>query len=187
MLILSVVLGAGCSTAERSAESPPDPVGAAEFLCPVMWTWVKDVGDVFNRASQAVGDIETAEARRQRWFAAFDEIDGLNAQLVVDVGPHRDDPILGPLVAEIERDVPLAGEELDDIRALFSESPEIDERRHQDRTAQVIVRIEKVIDLPKPSLARLDVDGTLTPAFQSVPTCQHSIRDVDDGRIQTND
>ncbi len=193
MLIAGSLLAAGCVGDDPDPVVPvaavapvAGPVEAAEFICPVMWTWVKDIGDAFNSASRGVGDIGTPEGRRQRWFDAFDEMDALNARLLADVKPYRGDAILGPLVAEIERDVPRSGDEIDDIRALFEESPEIDEERHQNRTAQVIVRVEKVIDLPKPSLAELDLDGTLLPAFRSVPSCQHSIKDVDDGRAQAN-
>ncbi len=151
-----------------------------------MWTWVKEVGAAFNVASHAVAEIDDALGRRQEWMAAFDVIEAFNNQLIVDVAVFRDDPILAPLIAEIERDMPLAMAELDDIRALFDERPEVDEERHQARTSQVIVRIEKVIDLPKPALAALDTDGTLIPAFQTVPSCQQSIKDVDNGSTQAN-
>lgn len=193
-LLLSLGVAAlGCSergtegSAEQADTAPFDgPVAAAEALCPVMWTWVKAVGEAFNEASHAVSQVDDAEGRREEWMNAFDRIEALDRQLLTDVAIFRDDPILAPVIAEIERDMPLSLAELDDIRALFAERPELDEERHQARTSQVIVGIEKVIDLPKPSLAPLDTDGTLIPAFQSVPSCQQSIKDVDDGSTQAN-
>lgn len=183
--VLGVV---GCTDSSQRAQPPLDgPVAAAESLCPVMWTWVKDVGATFNDTARAVGEIDDVGDRRRRWMEGFDAIEDLNDQLIVDVGRYRDDPILAPLVAEIERDMPRSTAELEAMRDLFVEQPEVDDERHQVRTSQIIVRIEKVVDLPKPELAGLDTDGTLIPAFRSVPSCQHSMKDVDDGTIQSND
>lgn len=182
----SLAMSACGSNGSSGDSDSAGPVQAAETLCPVMWQWVTDVGMTFNEAAADVADIDGAGARRERWFTAFDEIERLDEGLSLDLAALRHDPVLAPLVAEIERDLPLAQDELDDIRNLFDEHPEIDEQQHQDRTMQVIVRLEKVIDLPKPELSRLDTDGTLTPAFQSVPSCQQSIKDVDDGSTQAN-
>ena len=121
-----------------------------------------------------------------RWSNALVEVETLNQQLLTDLEPLSEDPILAPLVAEIRRDVPLAAVELDDIRQLFVDSPDVDEERHQVRTSQIIVRIEKVIDLPKPDLGPHDPDGVLLEAFRSVPSCQHAIRGVDDGGARAN-
>lgn len=187
-LTVASLVAAGCSDRNGSADrSTADPVAAAEALCPIMWTWVKDVGSAFNDTSRAVGDIDDVEQRRQRWMEFFDTIEDRTDRLGTDVSGYRDDPILAPIVAEIERDITPAMAELDDIRDLFVEFPEVDDERHQIRTSQIIVRLEKVIDLPKPELADLDTDGTLIPAFQTVPSCQQSIKDVDDGSTRAND
>lgn len=187
-MVTALILGlAGCSDEGGSAgDRRDDAVAAAEKMCPIMWQWVKDVGESFNLAAADVADIPEPEGRRARWFDAFDQIEELNDGLSLDLAPYTDHPILAPLVAEVQRDLPRAADELDDIRTLFDERPEIDEQRHQDRTMQVIVRLEKVIDLPKPELAPLDTDGTLIPAFRSVPSCQQSIKDVDDGNTRAN-
>lgn len=174
------------TTSTAAGPASEEAVAAAEELCPIMWTWVTDVGRAFNEAAEAVGDIADIDRRRARWEEAFVEIERLDAALLVDLGPLADDPVLAPLVAEIVRDLPLAQEELDGIRRLFVDRPEVDEQRHQVRTSQIIVRIEKVIDLPKPDLRPLDTDGTLLPAFRRVVACQHAIRDVDDGTTTYN-
>ena len=44
----------------------------------------------------------------------------------------------------------------------------------------IFLAFEKVIDLPKPELATYG-DPELIPAFQSVPQCQHGVKDADDG------
>ncbi len=189
VLLLVPVLGVtSCGNDDRvDAVTEADVVVAAETLCPVVWEWVKFVGDAFNDAAGDVASIDAPAARRRRWADALDRIEESTDQLGRNVGVHRDDPILGPLVAEIERDLPRSRAEIDEIRDLFRDSPEIDEGRHQDRTVQVIVRIEKVIDLPKPDLGELDLDGTLMAGFRRVPSCQHAIRDVDDGVARSND
>ncbi len=184
LVVLASMIG-GCSTANQAPTSK-EALAAAEQICPVMWTWVKDVGAAFNLASADVASIDDPAERRIRWEAAFGEIETLNQRLADDLARYRRDEILGPLVAEVERDLPLASEELDDIRQLFVDYPEIDEEPHQVRTSQVIVRMEKVIDLPKPDLKPLDPDGVLVAAFRQVASCQQSIRDVDDGDTRSN-
>jgi hypothetical protein len=163
-----------------------DRVAAAEALCPVMWTWVTDVGDSFNEAAMETKDLATAEQRRQRWFEMLDEMESLDRQLLVDVEPLAADPILSPLVADIEVGVRDSLSVIDDIRTLIDDTHEIDERPYQDRTSQVIIRVEKVIDVAKPELAEHDADGTLIVAFQQVPSCQQAVKDVDNGSTQFN-
>ncbi|MCP3989265.1 MAG: hypothetical protein GY724_09340 [Actinomycetia bacterium] len=184
LVALAPMTGA-CGTANETPTSA-EAVAAAEQICPIMWSWVKDVGTAFNLASTDVASIDDLAERRDRWETAFGEIEMLNDQLADDLAPYRQDEILGPLVAEVERDLPMASEALDDIRQLFVDYPEIDEEPHQIRTSQVIVRMEKVIDLPKPDLKPLDPDGVLVPAFRQVASCQQSIRDVDDGSTRSN-
>jgi hypothetical protein len=191
LLWLALVATAAACTADDSAEpsfDTTDPVVSAERLCPVMWDWVEDMGAIFNAASRAMADLEPGEERRSRWFDAIDELEQRNEQLLTDVDGLGDDPILAPLVADIESGMVGSMAELDDIRALFAEDPSIDDdERHQNRTAQLIVRVEKVIDLPKPELADHDVDGALIAAFRSVPSCRQSIKDADDGSTEAND
>jgi hypothetical protein len=151
-----------------------------------MWSWVKDIGAAFNGASGDVAAIESAESRRARWNQSIDEMLSLNENLEDALNPMSANPVLEPLVSEILRDLPLSSAEVEDIRLLLSEQPETDELRHQERTMQFIVRVEKVISLAKPSMAGLDVSGDLIPAFREVPSCQHALNDVDDGTPQAN-
>ena len=186
MISVVLLVTGACSLGRSEAVTDESEVAAAERLCPVMWEWVKNVGASFNSASGDVASIEGPEERRARWNRAFDEMAELNAKLEDDLTEMRDDPILDPIVAEILRDLPLSTAEIDDIRAFIRETPEMDEQRHQERTQQVIVRIEKVISLPKPSMSGLDTTGTLIPAFRQVPSCQHALNDIDDGTPRAN-
>lgn len=178
-------VGAACSGPGAPAIDR-DATAAAETLCPIMWDWVKNIGGAFNDASRDVAEIDDPSQRRDRWRAAFDEMEALNGDLDRQISAFPTDETLGPLVAEITRDIPRANGELDALRQLLDDHPEIDEQRHQARTQQLIVRVEKVVDLPKPDLAALDIDGSLLPAFREVPSCQQSIRDADGGRPQSN-
>ncbi len=112
------------------------------------------IGAIFNEASRAMPDLDPVEPRRARWFDAIDELERRNEQLLVDVAPFADHPVLGPLVDDVESGMVGSLAELDDIRDPFTDDPTADDsERHQNRTAQLIVRVEKVIDLPKPELA----------------------------------
>jgi hypothetical protein len=160
---------------------------AAAALCPIMWEWVQQVGAAFNDAAADVAELPEPEQRRSRWFEGLDRMVALDEQLLADVRPLADDEVLAPLVVDIDGGVEASLREIDDIRALFMEAPEIDEQRHQARTSQIIVRVEKVIDVAKPELADHDTDGTLIAAFAQVPSCRHSLKDVPDLDAQSGD
>lgn len=183
--LVVVACGSGSSPAVTHLK-PESAVGAAEVICPIMWEWVTEVGDAFNGASHDVADLDNPEGRRNRWSEAFDEIEQLDDELIAQVMPYTGDQFLGLLVDEIVDGMEASRAELADLRELLDSSPEVDEGRHQDRTAQLIVRVEKLIDLVKPEMAGLDEDGTLIPAFQTVPSCQHALKDVDDGVPRDN-
>lgn len=183
-LLFAVTVVTGCGGDPQPTHE--DVRAAAGQLCPVMWDWVKDVGDAFNAASRDVASLETAAERRTRWFAALGEMRTLNDQLVDDVEGMSGVGSIAAVTDEILEDVSLSNDEIGSLEALIASTPEVDEERHQARTAQLIVRIEKVIDLPKPDLIPLDPEGTLLPAFREVPSCQHAIRDVDDGVVRVN-
>ena len=55
---------AGCSTTPAPSVSAITPIEAAERLCPLMWDWVKAVGDSFNGAASDVAMIDDPEDRR---------------------------------------------------------------------------------------------------------------------------
>jgi hypothetical protein len=58
--------------------------------------------------------------------------------------------------------------------------PDLEETRPQVRISMLFMAAEKLIDFPKPALARYD-DPALIEGFQRVPSCQLSVKDVDDG------
>lgn len=188
------MLASACSTATNGATttgpvqaSPPEPAMAAESLCPILWEWTKAIGAAFNDAAAAMADLPEPEDRRTRWSAALNEMETLESQLLRDIAPLAADPIAAALVEAIGAGVETSRTTIDEIRTLLSESPEVDEQRHQVRTSQIVVRIEKVIDVVKPELADHDVDGTLIAAFRAVPSCQHAVKDANDGLPRAND
>ncbi len=187
---VALVIGGSMASCSQSGDpmideaTVTDETLAAETICPLMWTWVQDIGVIFNGASSEVATIADPQDRRSRWLEAFDEMDTRNTELNEAVDAYGLDPILGPIVTEIQRDIPLATDELNDIRSMIADTPEVDEGRHQNRTSQLLLRIEKVIDLPKPELAQLDTSGSLIAAFGTVPSCQNSVKDVAVGSTQ---
>lgn len=182
--VLQVGVACGGSGGRNSAfESAGE---AAQAFCPLVWDFVKSVGASFNDAASDVAELDVAERRRERWEAAFAEIEHDSLSLAEQVAVWSGDALIGDLVEEIQRDVPFAIAELNDIRRLFTEHPEVDDQRHQERTQQVIVRIEKVIDLPKPDLGPFDDDDPLVLSFQAEPSCQHAVRGANDGQPRSN-
>ena len=166
--------------------TPADLTAAAEALCPPTWEWVKAIGAAFNDAAEDVRSIDSAEGRRARWFDALSEMRALDAGLGDTIEPWADDPVLGPIVAQMQRDLPKADDELDDLRSLFEQFPDLDDGPSQGRTQQLIVRVEKVIDLPKPDLDEIDPSGALGATFAAVPACQHSMKGANDGQSRFN-
>ncbi|MEZ5341389.1 MAG: hypothetical protein R2706_08065 [Acidimicrobiales bacterium] len=70
----------------------------------------EDIGEIFNLAAADMATIDDADAGRESgWFAAFDAMDDRNAELATAADELADDPVLAPLIAEIKRDIPLAG------------------------------------------------------------------------------
>jgi hypothetical protein len=184
VLTAVVIVVVGCDASGPASDFESE-AAAAEAFCPVLWNAVTEIGATFNDAAADVRSLPGAVARRARWSRALDRIEGLVVGLAADVSAWSDDDVLGPLVAQIRRDVPLATAELADIRALFDEYPDLDDAPPQERTQQLIVRIEKVIDLPKPDLTAGD-DDAVVAAFRSVPSCQHAVRGADDGTPRAN-
>jgi hypothetical protein len=150
----------------------------------VLWDWAKAIGGAFNDASVDVANIADPADRGDRWLRALDEMDELDRVLVVDV--YALDRVPAGIGSADEQGVDRSLSEIDDLRELIETTPEVDEQRHQVRTSQLVVRIEKVIDVVKPRLAELDVDGSMIPAFTSVPSCQHAVKDANDGVPRAN-
>jgi hypothetical protein len=187
VLAFAVPAASSCSAGDSSDQpSFDDKVAAADSICPIMWQWVKDVGAAFNGAAGDVAGIDAPRDRRDRWYDGFDEMESLNLALLADTTLLADDPVLTPLLVDINSGVVTSLAEIDDLRALLRDTPEVDAERHQARTQQLIVRVEKVIDVVKPELAEYG-DPDLIAAFRGVPSCQHSIKDADDGTPRANE
>jgi hypothetical protein len=152
---------------------------AAAALCPVMLDHMTAIGSAFNRAADEVSDLPAPQDRRGRWFEALDEMHEQNESLRVAVG-NIDVPVLQPVVADILTGIDASEGVITDIRALFDEDPSIDEERHQMRTSQVIVRIEKVTSNVKPEMNDYG-SPVLNRAFRDFDNCRNAVREVDDG------
>ncbi len=173
--------GGGTTT---SADPFEERVAAGEALCGALWTHIKAIGKAFNEGAGDVATIERSQDRRARWLAVLDEMRSLNDSLADEVG-KLDQPRLEPMVVDIVAGVERANSELDDLSELIADTPELDEERHQRRTSQLIVRIEKVVDVVKPEMADYE-DADLVAAWRTVPACQHAVKDVDDGTPRSN-
>ena len=117
-------------------------------------------------------------------MAALDEMAAEDTRLTDDLD-SVDDPLLRPVVADIRSGIDQSLAEIDDIRDLFTSTPEVDEQAPQARTQQVVVRVEKVIDVVKPEMASYAIPG-LIEAWRSIPACQFGVKDVDDGTPRAN-
>ncbi len=90
-MLIAVLMIAACAIADTNVELEFDPVyvAAAEELCPILWTWQKNVRSAMNDMSFAVRREDGSLARRDLYLQAFDQIRELNAQLdatVVSLG-----------------------------------------------------------------------------------------------------
>lgn len=188
LAVLALVCLAGTACAGTAlpdgSESVRDRVGEGETVCPVMWGYAKDIGAIFNDAAMAVADIDSAVGRRDRWRKALDQMLLRNQRLrsEVDAMELR---TLPALVEDIRAGVDNSDHQIEDLRSLLEEHPEVDEDRHQTRTSQLIVRIEKVIDVVKPEMASYG-DAELIAAWQTIPACRHGVKDVDVGAVGAN-
>ncbi len=184
--LLTVLIAAGCGSggAVESVPTFSDKVAAAQALCPLMWDTDKAIGEAFNRASLAMKDLPDPQQRRDRWARALDEMERIDEDLASRI-QEIDLPVLSMAKTQIETGIEQSKAEIEDIRRLFTDTPEIDEQRHQARTQQVVVRVEKVIDVLKPEMSAYD-DPEIIEAFRTVPACQHGVKDVDDGIGRAN-
>ena len=180
----SAPVTAAPSTTSAPATTAADWKTAAEELCPVMWEHAKAIGRSFNDAAGDVVSIDAPDARRDRWRDALEEMRQLDEMLrdrLADIST----PALTPILADVDEGIDRSLAQIASLETLIDETPEIDEERQQRRTAQLIVRIEKVIDAVKPEMSEYD-DGVLIDAWRTVPSCQHGVKDVDDGTPQAN-
>lgn len=163
-----------------SADQP-----AATAICDPLWRWITGVGDRFNETSRGLKDLPEGEPRRTAVLGMLDDIRASGAAVVVELEALAAGPALERLVADVADGMQRSYDELDDLRRLVLDTPEFDQGRPQPRLSQVIVRIEKVIDLPKPRLATYG-DPALTAAFAAVPSCQHAVKDANDATPRYN-
>ncbi len=166
--------------ADRVAEAEQ----AAGALCPILWEWIKEVGGIMNELSE-VGVAEPDHEARLAFYAdQLDRIAEVNTELGDDVATLAG-PILDPLVEDVRAGLLRGSAVLDAMRRSLGERPDLEERRPQLRISGLFISAEKVIDHAKPELARYG-DEALIAGFQRVPSCQHSVKDVDDGQPRYN-
>lgn len=184
--VLLVLLSACGGSAVQPTDAPTydDKVAAAAVFCPLMWDAYRSLSEAFNRVSLTMKDLPAPVDRRARWEKAFLEMEETEQQLAATL-EGLDVPVLELAREQVLEGLELSGAEIDDIRLLFVDSPEIDEQRHQARTQQIVVRVEKVIDLIKPEMS-VYRDPEMIEAFRTVPACQHAVKDVDDGIGRAN-
>lgn len=168
--------------ATTTTVTPDEAAAAATALCPVLLDHLSAIGAAFNRAAEDVATLETGADRRVRWMAALDEMEQDNAELrdALDGLDGAGVAALVPIVADVRAGADASDDVLDDIRALFDEDPTIDDQRHQMRTSQVIVRVEKVISRVRPEMNDYG-DPALNAAFRDHDNCRNAVREVDDG------
>ncbi len=176
------------TTAPATSATPPDGLTvAAESICPTLWQWQKDVSAVFNDMSHAAASEPAADARRRIYFDALDAVVDLADAVVVAVEPWRDDPVLRPLVVDVDTGVRRALERIDELRGSIVDDPSLDADGHRIRLSAMIVAFEKIIDLPKPELATYG-DTAIMVAFDpaAIPSCQFGVKDANDGVPRSN-
>jgi hypothetical protein len=177
----AVETGAAATAAEQYSA---DDRLAAVAICEPLWNWITGIGDRFNETSRAFKDVPEGAPRQDAILAMLDDMAMSGSDLV---GSLRtlDGTLTQRLVDDVATGMAGSLAEIDDIRTLVLDTPELDTDRPQLRLSQVIVRIEKVIDLPKPSLAAYS-DVALTDLFIETRACQHAVKDANDGRQQYN-
>lgn len=171
-------------TYETSAPNELALLTAGEELCPVLWDFAKGIGEIFNTASGDVSAIASGDDRRLRWHEALDEMQARD-DLLAEVVGGMTDPVLLPIKADILAGIDKSKQELASLHALLDGHPEVDDESHLPRTAQLIVRVEKVIDVVKPEMKDYD-NRQLIDTWRNIPSCQHSVKDVNDGTPQAN-
>ena len=182
-LVVLTLLAASCVGDARSSESEFDPVyvAAAEQLCPILWTWQKDVGSTMNDMSSAARREEDPSARQALYLGALDEILELNDQLDAAVLSLGDADPLNRIVPDVRSGLNASNTILDRTTSTIQRRySELEPPTYGEIVPAIFIDIEKAIDVAKPEMASYR-DDALRSAFTSVSQCQHSVKDANDG------
>lgn len=180
-----VVVALACVAASCSVSSGAPATTAVSLdaeagrFCDVVWGWYKTTTGRFNDMSDAARQEPDPSARRVLLFEAFDDFEQASRDLADDVAEFTEGP-MATLADQVVADVPASLDAVDEMRLVVEADPEIDEQRPQMRLSQLIILMEKVIDLPKPDITA-DSDPDLVAAVQAVPACQFAVKGADDG------
>ena len=155
-------------------------VEAAYDICPIMWQWQLGVGAVMNDMSYQSFREPDPELRLGLYLTAIDETRDTIAVLKQKLHALPDLRYQRFFASEIEKGLEDAELTIDDTEAEVLSAYQDLEPTYNEIVPLIFLAFEKVIDLPKPELATYG-DPELIPAFQSVPQCQHGVKDADDG------
>jgi hypothetical protein len=186
-MALCVIALSACSPEVAEETTLPSAVAtdvlaaeeAAEELCPVLWQWIKDVGRLMNELS-AFGVDEPDPQVRKEFYASEIELIAVRSGELDEAVAGMDSPELDPIVAQVREGLLRSTGQIDEMIRSLETRPDLEEVRPQARISMLFIAAEKLIDFPKPALARYD-DPALIEGFQRVPSCQLSVKDVDDG------
>ena len=155
-------------------------VEAAYDICPILWQWQLGVGAVMNDMSYQSFQEPDPELRLDLYTTAIDETRETVAVLRRKLAALPDSRYQRFFASEIEKGLEDAEVTIDDTEAEVLAAYANNEPAYNEIVPIIFLAFEKVIDLPKPELATYG-DPELIPAFQSVPQCQHGVKDADDG------
>lgn len=182
LLGITLIVGA-CASDGSSSEPELDPqfVAAAEELCPVMWTWQKDVGSVMNEMSGTARNEEDGRARLLLYLDATDQIRQLNQELEDAMsalgGSAPLDQITPDVLSGIDTSNSILDTAIEKIQGRYSE---LEMPTYGQIVPAMFLDVEKAIDVVKPEMASYE-DDDLIAAFRSVPQCQHGVKDANEG------
>lgn len=182
-MLVTTLLITACAVDATSSEAEFDPVyvAAAEELCPILWTWQKNVGSAMNDMSFEARREDDSLARRALYLRAFDEIRELNAQLDATVVSLGDTDPLDRIVPDVRSGLKASNAILDRTTSTIQRRySEFEAPSYGDIVPVIFLDIEKAIDVAKPEMASYR-DDDLRSAFTSVAQCQHGVKDANDG------
>lgn len=180
--VLAVALfAASCTQGETTPSVNSDLAEAAYDLCPILWQWQLEVGEIMNEMSREAFDEQSPSGRLDIYLNAMDNarssLDRLRDRLA-GLPPDRFQQFFR---AEVETGLEQADAAIDlaeaDVKDRYTT---VAQPTYQEIVPSLFLSFEKVIDLAKPELASYG-DPELIPAFQTVAQCQHGVKDADDG------
>jgi hypothetical protein len=179
-LALLLVVAACTSDVDTEIDLNQGLVEAAYDICPILWQWQLGVGAVMNDMSYQSFREPDPELRLDLYTTAIDETRETVAVLRQKLAALPDSRYQRFFASEIEKGLEDAEVTIDDTEAEVLAAYAGNDPAYNEIVPIIFLAFEKVIDLPKPELATYG-DPELIPAFQSVPQCQHGVKDADDG------